>query len=100
MKHLILGFMLLIGIPLVYKFQILKSIKPFENKLGVFVFSLAGVLQVFVGLFKLSEDSINISDQSATWILVGAALIWLTCLYFAFRKKDPPYKNKQGQPLS
>lgn len=86
MKHMIMGFAVLILVPLVYKFQLLKSKKPFENKLGVVVFSLAGLGQVFVGLCKLGPENIKIADQTATGILAGAAVIWCTCLCFALRK--------------
>jgi MFS superfamily sulfate permease-like transporter len=93
MKHIMLGFVLLILVPLVYKIQLLKSIKPYENKLGVVVFSLAGFMQVFIGLCKLGSEDIYISDQTATGILVGAAVIWCTCLYFAFRNSGKETKN-------
>jgi hypothetical protein len=85
MKHIILGFAILILVPLVYKAQRLKSIKPFENKLGVVVFSLAGLGQVFVGLCKLGSEGIMISDQASLALLAAGAVIFCICLYIAFR---------------
>ena len=93
MRHMIMGFAVLILVPLVYKLQLSKSRKPFENKSGVVVFSLAGLGQVFVGLCKLGSENIKTTDQMATGILAGAAVIWCTCLYFAFRKNSKETKS-------
>jgi len=85
MKHVILGFVVLMLVPLAYRFQLLKLKKSFKNKLGVVVFSFAGSIQVFVGVCKLESEGINISDKTAIGILVVSAIIWCTCLFFAFK---------------
>jgi len=87
MKHIIIGFVILILVPLIYKLQKLKFKKPFENKLGVIVFSLMGLGQIFIGVSKLGSEGIKISDQSSLTILSVAILILGVCLGIAFKEK-------------
>lgn len=76
MKHIVIGYILLILLPTIYLIQMSKLKKPFENKLGVIVFSVMGFLQVFIGVSKLSAEGINISEN-LSYLVLGLAFLIL-----------------------
>jgi len=64
-----------------------KLRKPFENKLGVIVFSCAGFGQVFIGISKLSSEGTKITTETSSIILGVAFLILCAGIIVTIKRK-------------
>ena len=70
MKHIILGFIVLIFVPLVSR----RWLHSFGRGFAVVLLAVA-VGQVFIGVTKLGREGIQLSDVQGTFVLVVALVL-------------------------